>query len=192
MGPITFPLKSWYETCNAEVPGDVTVDGAHQTNVATDHWTRIGTWWIRYHKHPRQYKYRPCLEPGGPVVDTLSPWRMTVKLGKDGCADTSIDRWNSEQEVQEEPWSGMTMFSAHLTSMEIAHKTTVGKKPNFAPSGGRLADTYDSRAQTAEFDRRTIENRPWDGESPPVPLDGATDTDFFRGDDGIWRVRSRG
>ena len=191
-GPVTFPLKSNYETCNAEIPGQPAATEDNVNFGMLDKWIKIGTWWIRKHNQPRKYRYRPCLETGGPVVDTLSPWRMTVKLGKDGCADTYIDRWNSEDNEEEEPWSGMTLFSAHLTSMEITHKTTVGRKPNFAPSGGRLADTYDSRANTQEFDRRLIDNQPWDGDTPPLPLDGATDTDFFRGDDGIWRVRSRG
>ena len=139
---------------------------------------------------PRKYKYLPCLESGGPDIDTLSPWRMTIKLGKDGCADTFIDNWKTDIATAEEQWTGMTIFTTHPSALEITHKTTVGRKNNYAESGSRLADAYNSRARSAGFDRRNIENKPWDGESPPIPLDGAIDTDFFRGEDGIWRVRN--
>ena len=76
--------------------------------------------------------------------------------------------------------------------MELSYRTSVGRRPNYTPSGTRLADAYDTRAPTPDIDRRNIENQPWDGDALPVPLDGATDTDFFRGSDNIWRLRSCG
>ena len=188
-GAISFPLKAWYEVCNSQVPAETSADGIPLPR-SVDQWSQIDTWWVRTNRMPRKYRYSPCLESGGPEIDTLSPWRLTVKMGKDGCAETLVDNWKTAHPVAENAWTGLTIFSTHPTAMEISMRTTVGRKQNFAESGSRMADMYDSRAQTADFDRRTIENKPWDGDTPPIPLDGALDTDFFRGEDGIWRVRS--
>ena len=192
VGPISFPLKDKYEICNTHLSADSSAAGLQNTYDNNDKWNNQGIWWIRNNKMPRKYRYRPCLEPGGPEIDSLSPWRMTIKLGKDGCAETFVDEWNTGQDIEEEQWTGLTIFNAHPTGMEITHKTTVGRKQNYSKSGTRIAEAYDSRANTTDFDRRDIENKPWDGESPPVPLDGTPASDFFRGEDGIWRIRSAG
>ena len=140
VGPISFPLKAYYEVCNGQVPGDSTADGNQNLHRSVDNWSRMGTWWIRTNQMPRKYRYKPCLESGGPDIDTLSPWRMTIKLGKDGCAETFIDNWKTDIAIAEEQWTGMTIFTTHSSALEVTHKTTVGRKNNYAESGARLAD----------------------------------------------------
>ena len=189
VGPISFPLKAYYEVCNGQ-PGGSTADGNSNLHNSFDQWSRMGSWWIRTNRMPRKHRYKPCLESGGPDIDTLSPWRLTIKMGKDGCAETHVDNWKADVDPAEPEWKGMTIFNTHMKAFEMMHKTTVGRTQNYAESGARLADAYNSRAKSVGFDRRNIENKPWDGESPPIPLDGAIDTDFFRGEDGIWRVRN--
>ena len=60
VGPVTFRLKSLYETYNAEIPGQSFADGENLASGIMDKWNTIGTWWIRRQKQPRRYRYIPC------------------------------------------------------------------------------------------------------------------------------------
>ena len=178
-----------------DTPGDHDPDAAPLDPGGGGRRLPVGKQWIRVHVNPRKRLFDPVGVDGGPNVEQLHPTRSTHMYFSNGVVRCTPDDWTgaNPNESQGMAWTGMTIFTERDAPAPFPEPGQPGEgrggdhgDPSSVSTSGKAAGTFDPKLIDME--------KPWDGDTPPVPLPVAGfDLKFERRPDGVWcRKRGKG